>query len=72
MHYSLYNIHMCIVGAGSVELPVFAQNRTISSYLYQTDLPAMSEFTTCFWFEGEASDDRYDDFLLSISTKRCE
>ena len=48
-------------------LPVYTQTRTIDSYLYQTNLEAMSEFTICFWLNAEDANDWNDIYILSIS-----
>ena len=49
-------------------LQVYHQERTITKYLYQKDLPAMSEMSLCFWMKLEVDDDnRGDDWLVSVS-----
>ncbi|XP_067929837.1 uncharacterized protein [Watersipora subatra] len=48
-------------------LPVYHQARTISNYMYQTNFPPLSEMTVCFWFNGQAGDDRNGDFLISVA-----
>ena len=49
-------------------LQVYHQEKTITKYLYQQDLPAMTEMSLCFWMKLEADDDkRDDDWLVSIA-----
>ena len=33
-------------------IPTYKQTDDVSAYLYQTDLPALTQFTICFWFGG--------------------
>ena len=48
---------------------VYHQERTTDKYLYQENLPAMSEMSLCFWMRLENDDDnRWHDWLVSIST----
>lgn len=47
------------------------QEETISQYMYQQNLPSMSEMTICLWLKGSEAnaDDSYaNDSLLSIAT----
>ena len=39
-----------ILGTKMIELPVYTQPYSTDKYLYQKDLPAMTENTICFWF----------------------
>ena len=49
-------------------LQVYHQERTITKYLYQEDLPEMSEMSLCFWIKLESDDDnRKDDWLVNIA-----
>ena len=46
---------------------VYNQERTISKYLYQSGLPAMSEMSICFWANlGQDDDGRENDYIVSI------
>ena len=57
---------LILITVRSVE--VYNQERTVSKYLYQSRLPAMSEMTICFWAKLEEDDDyRLDDYLVSIA-----
>lgn len=42
------------------------QPESITNYLYQTGLPALTEMTFCGWFEGEVTE-RTNSWLLSIA-----
>ena len=47
---------------------VYNQERTISKYLYQSGLPAMSEMSICFWANLGQDEDRWqDDDIVSIA-----
>ena len=48
-------------------LPVHVQALTTSNYLYQKNLPEMSEMTLCFQLKVENPNDRRDHFLVSIA-----
>lgn len=58
-----------IVERFQVTRPVHTQVRTRSSYLYQENLPAMTENTICFWFRGDddVGENMHETFL-SIAT----
>ena len=52
-----------------LQLPAYIVTTSESDYLYQENLPALTEFTICFWFKGQPDDDgRYNDYLISIAT----
>ena len=48
-------------------LPVYHQELTTDKYLYQSDLPEMSEMTVCFRLSMEDDARRTDDYLMSIA-----
>ncbi|XP_067951392.1 C-reactive protein-like [Watersipora subatra] len=55
--------------AGSLQLPVYTQGYTTDEFLYQRNLPEISQNTFCFWINLGADEDGYNfDFLFSIST----
>ena len=49
-------------------LPVFHQERTINKYLYQSSLPQMKEFTTCFQLKTAQENGISDDYIVSVAT----
>lgn len=48
----------------------YRQNEDTSSYLYQKDLPEMTEMTFCFWFTGlqPEDDSRRNPCIVSIAS----
>ena len=49
------------------------QEETISNYLYQTDLPAFTEMTACWWYDGEPDADNYStDYFISMVASSSE
>ena len=52
-----------------LQLPAYVVTTSESDYLYQENLPALTKFTICFWFNGRPDDDNRDsDYLISIAT----
>lgn len=40
----------------SALLPVYVQNdRVLTNYVYQQNIPSMTQMTACFWFQGETN-----------------
>ncbi|XP_067939166.1 uncharacterized protein [Watersipora subatra] len=54
-------------GYNTRTLPVYEQELTTSKYLYQENMPDMTEMTMCFRFYGEREDDRKNDYLVNIA-----
>ena len=53
---------------GGRTLQVYHQERTVSKFLYQSGLPAMSQMSLCFWAKLTADDDnRREDWFVSIA-----
>ena len=51
-----------------LNLSVYTQEATVDKYLYQSDLPEMSEFTICFWLKMDSDEIPQNKYILSIST----
>ena len=51
-----------------MNLSVYTQEDTVEKYLYQSDLPEMSEFTTCFWLKIDSNEIPQDQYILSLAT----
>ncbi|XP_067950451.1 C-reactive protein-like [Watersipora subatra] len=49
-------------------LRTYTQEHSIYDYLYQRDLPGLSELTTCFWYYSDEGISRNDIYLISIAT----
>ena len=58
---------------GSKAIEGVEQPVTISSYLYQQDLPAMTQMTVCFWFRRDMAHDlsHYHQFFTIRSSCEC-
>ena len=50
-----------------VELPVYTQAYSTDKYLYQKDLPAMTENTVCFWLWRNSASDTNFAGIVSIA-----
>ncbi|KAF6030099.1 hypothetical protein EB796_011589 [Bugula neritina] len=56
-----------LTGARSKQLPVYTQHRTTTDYIYQENLPALSNFTCCFWLSKGFLSTKSGRYLFSIS-----
>lgn len=48
------------------ETQIWDQPESKTNYLYQSDLPELTEMTFCSWFEGEATK-RTSSWLINIA-----
>ena len=48
-------------------LPVYVQKDSTDAYLYQDNLPELSEFTICFWLNRDKNSAPVDDYLVSLA-----
>jgi len=58
----------------ALRLPVYHQEHTISTYLYQDNLPDLPELTFCFWFSAgyfTSGDLHLFSFSTPLSCKLC-
>ena len=50
------------------QAPAYIVPASVNDYLYQENLPELTELTICFWFKGQPDVDKGKDCLVSIAT----
>ena len=50
------------------QAPAYVVPASVNDYLYQENLPELTELTICFWFKGQPDEDAAKDCLVSIAT----
>ena len=55
--YTVYFSIRAVDVQGETTASFTQQASTASQYLYQEGMPSLTEFSLCFWFEGDAAND---------------